>query len=194
MSAICARAAIAALRTGQPVKVVNTREESIIESYKRHPYVMNYKVGATRDGKLQAMEIYILADAGPYSSMTPFVTWRSVVQATGPYEVPNVKTDIYGVYTNNTYSGAMRGFGSPQIIFAQESLMDELAEELGIDPLDFRLKNAFRQGSVTASRQVLDEHTVSLADVIRKATEAIGYAESENFVQKTKYCRERFVA
>jgi len=81
--------------------------------------------------------------------MTPFVTWRSVVQATGPYEVPNVKTDIYGVFTNNTYTGAMRGFGSPQIIFAQESLMDELAEELDMDPLEFRLANAFKQGSVT---------------------------------------------
>ena len=184
MSAMCARAALAALKTGRPVKIVNTREESIIESYKRHPYIMKYKVGATGDGKLQAMEIYILADAGPYSSMTPFVTWRSVVQATGPYEVPNVKTDVYGVFTNNTYTGAMRGFGSPQIIFAQESLMDELAEELGMDPLELRLKNAFRQGSVTASGQVLDGHTVSLVDVIKKATEAIGYSEKRKAHEK----------
>ena len=186
VSAICARAAVAALKTGRPVKIVYTREESLIESYKRHPYVMKYKVGATRDGRLVAMEIYILADAGPYSSMTPFVTWRSVVQATGPYEVPNVKTDVYGVYTNNTYAGAMRGFGSPQIIFAQESLMDELAEELGMDPLEFRLANAFRQGSVTASGQVLDEHTVSLRNVIKEATEAIGYSEKRKAYEKNK--------
>ena len=177
VSAICARAAVAALKTGRPVKIVHTREESIIESYKRHPYVMKYKVGATRDGKIVAMEVYILADAGPYSSMTPFVTWRSVVQATGPYEIPNVKTDVYGIFTNNTYTGAMRGFGSPQIIFAQESLMDELAEGLGMDPLELRLLNGFRQGSVTASGQVLEGHTVSLEEVIRKATDAIGYSE-----------------
>ncbi|MGE5588983.1 MAG: xanthine dehydrogenase family protein molybdopterin-binding subunit [Clostridia bacterium] len=177
MSCMCARAALAALKTRRPVKMVNTREESIVEGYKRHPYALKYKVGATSDGKLQAMEIRILADAGAYASMTPFVTWRSVVQATGPYEVPNVKTDVYGVYTNNTYTGAMRGFGSPQIIFAHESLMDELAVELGMDPLDLRLKNGFRQGSVTATGQTLDNHAVSLAEVMQKTADAIGYRE-----------------
>lgn len=177
MSCMCARVAVAAVKTGRPVKMVNTREESIIESYKRHPYIMRYKVGVKKDGRLQAMEIYILADAGAYASMTPFVTWRSAVQATGPYEIPNVKTDVYGVFTNNTYTGAMRGFGSPQIIFAQESLMDELATELGMDPLDLRTKNGFRRGSVTASGQVLDEHKVSLIEVMEKAADAIGYRE-----------------
>ena len=177
MSCMCARAALAALKTGRPVKIVNTREESIVEGYKRHPYLLRYKVGATRDGRLLAMEIRILADAGAYASMTPFVTWRSVVQATGPYEVPNVKTDVYGVYTNNTYTGAMRGFGSPQIIFAHESLMDELAAELDMDPLDLRLRNGFRQGSVTATGQALDDHAVSLVEVMEKASEAIGYRE-----------------
>ncbi|MCR4402879.1 MAG: xanthine dehydrogenase family protein molybdopterin-binding subunit [Firmicutes bacterium] len=177
MSCMCARVALAALKTRRPVKMVNSREESIMEGYKRHPYVLRYKAGATRDGELRAMEISITADAGAYASMTPFVTWRSVVQATGPYEVPNVKTDVYGVYTNNTYTGAMRGFGSPQITFAHESLMDELAAELGMDPLDLRLKNGFRQGSVTATGQALDDHVVSLAEVIRKAADAIGYRE-----------------
>jgi CO/xanthine dehydrogenase Mo-binding subunit len=132
MSALCARAALLALKTGKPVQMVNTREESIREGYKRHPYKLRYKVGATREGKLMAMEIKIIADAGAYASQTPFVTWRSVVQATGPYVVPHVRTNIYGVYTNNCYTGAFRGFGSPQIIFAQESLLDELAEELGM--------------------------------------------------------------
>ncbi len=177
MSCMCARAAVAAMKTGRPVRIVNTREESIVESYKRHPYVMRYKVGATRDGKLQAMEIHILADAGAYASMTPFVTWRSAVQAAGPYEISNVKTDVYGVFTNNTYTGAMRGFGSPQIIFAHESLMDELAAELGVDPLDLRTRNGFREGSVTASGQVLDGHRVSLAEVMERAADAIGYRE-----------------
>ncbi|WP_318533919.1 xanthine dehydrogenase family protein molybdopterin-binding subunit, partial [Acetomicrobium flavidum] len=177
VSAMACRAALLALRTDRPVKMVNTREESIVESYKRHPYKMKYKVGATKDGKLMAMEIEAVADGGAYACQTPFVTWRSVVQATGPYEVPNVKTDTYGYYTNNIYTGAMRGYGSPQVIFANESLMDELAQELGITPLEIRLKNILKNGSVTASGQKLDRHEVSLAEVMKKATEAIGYEE-----------------
>ncbi|MTI94147.1 MAG: xanthine dehydrogenase family protein [Firmicutes bacterium] len=177
MSTLCARAALLALKTGKPVKMVNTREESIRESYKRHPYKMRYKVGATREGKLTAMEIEVVADAGAYASMTPFVTWRSTVQATGPYEVPNVKTDIYGAYTNNCYTGAMRGFGSPQVIFGQESLMDELAAELGMEPLDLRKLNGYRQGSITATGQKLDNHQVSLMEVLDKAVTASGYLE-----------------
>jgi len=101
VSAMTCRAALLALKTDRPVKMANTREESIVESYKRHPYKMKYKVGAAKDGKLMAMEIEAVADGGAYACQTPFVTWRSVVQATGPYEVPNVKTDTYGYYTNN---------------------------------------------------------------------------------------------
>jgi len=177
MSSIAARAALLALRTDRPVKMVNTRDESILESYKRHPYKMKYKVGATKEGKLVAMEIKCLADSGAYACQTPFVTWRSVVQATGPYELPNVKTDTYGYYTNNVYTGAMRGYGSPQIIFAQESLMDELAEELKISPIDIRLKNIYHNNSITASGQKLDNHQVSLEEVINKAVEASNYKE-----------------
>ena len=175
MSAICARASMLALKTGKPVKMVNTREESLQESYKRHPYKLKYKVGATRQGKLTAMKVHIVADAGAYASQTPFVTWRSVVQATGPYEVPNVRTDVYGVYTNNCYTGAFRGFGSPQIIFAQESLMDELAEELGVEPLALRQLNGFQQGSVTATGQKLENHKVSLLEVLEKAVDKSCY-------------------
>jgi len=177
MSSMAARAALLALRTDRPVKMVNTRDESILESYKRHPYKMKYKVGATKEGKLVAMEIKCLADSGAYACQTPFVTWRSVVQATGPYELPNVKTDTYGYYTNNVYAGAMRGYGSPQIIFAQESLMDELAEELKISPIDIRLKNIYHNNSITASGQKLDNHQVSLEEVINKAVEASNYKE-----------------
>ena len=107
ISSMAARAAVLALKTGRPVKMVNTRAESILESYKRHPYQMKYKVGATKEGKLIAMEIKAIADSGAYACQTPFVTWRSVVQATGPYEITNVKTDTYGYYTNNVYTGAM---------------------------------------------------------------------------------------
>lgn len=175
MHALAARAAMLAQATGRPVKMVNTREESIIESYKRHPYILRYKAGVKRDGTITAMKIEAYADAGAYASMTPFVTWRSVVQATGPYQVSNVRTDIYGVYTNNTYTGAMRGFGSPQVCFANESFMDEIAGELGMDPIELRLKNALVDGSVTATGQVLNRHRVSAKEVLEKALAASRY-------------------
>lgn len=172
---MASKASILALKTNCPVKMVNTRDESILESYKRHPYKMKYKVGAKKDGKLVAMEIKVLADSGPYACQTPFVTWRSVVQGTGPYEIPNVKTDTYGIYTNNAYTSAMRGYGSPQVIFANESLMDELAEELKITPHELRLKNIYHNNSITASGQILSNHQVSVKEVITKAMNAIDY-------------------
>lgn len=179
MTAMCCRAALLALRTGKPVKMVNTREESMLESYKRHPYTLYYKWGAKSNGSITAMEIRCIADGGAYASMSPFVTWRSVVQATGPYSCANVKTDVYAVYTNNTYTGAMRGFGSPQVNFAIESMMDELAAATGKDPLEIRLQNGFEHGSVTATGQKL-EHYVSLKDVLAKAAAASDFSAKWN--------------
>ena len=174
MTSMCCRAALLAVKTGKPVKMVNTREESMLESYKRHPYAMEYKWGARKDGTITAMEIRCVADGGAYSSMSPFVTWRSVVQATGPYYCENVKTDVYAAYTNNNYTGAMRGFGSPQVNFAIESMMDELAEHVGMSPLEIRLKNGFESGAVTATGQKLT-HTVSLKQVLTEAAQAIDF-------------------
>jgi CO/xanthine dehydrogenase Mo-binding subunit len=174
MTSMCCRASLLALATGKAVKMVNTREESMLESYKRHPYVLYYKWGAKQDGSITAMEIKCIADGGAYASMSPFVTWRSVVQATGPYYCENVKTDVFAVYTNNNYTGAMRGFGSPQVNFAIESMMDELGEKVGQDPLEIRLHNGFQDGAVTATQQRLT-HKVSLAEVLTKAAEAAGF-------------------
>jgi CO/xanthine dehydrogenase Mo-binding subunit len=177
MSALCCRAALLSLATGRPVKMVNSRESSMRESYKRHPYVMRYKVGATKQGILRAMNIDIVADAGAYATMSPFVTWRSTVQATGPYAVPNVKTDVRAAYTNNCYTGAMRGFGSPQICFAVETLMDELAEAVGVDPLEIRLMNALKDGSETATGQRLT-HKVSLSQALLAVTDGGRFREA----------------
>jgi len=169
MCILAARAAVAAIKTNRPVKIKYTREESILESYKRHPYFLNYKVGYTKNGKIRAMKIDILADGGAYASMSPFVTWRSVVQATGPYEIENVETDVRAVYTNNPYTGAMRGFGSPQPIFAQESLMDEIAARLNMTPDEIRRINGLKAGSVTATGQTLKNHEVNLVRVLDTA-------------------------
>lgn len=179
MTAMCCRAALLALKTGKPVKMVNSREESMLESYKRHPYVMYYKWGVKKDGSITAMEQRCIADGGAYASMSPFVTWRSVVQATGPYHCENVKTDVYAVYTNNNYTGAMRGFGSPQVNFAIESMMDELAEKVGKSPLEIRMQNGFERGAITATGQQL-EHNVSLKEVLTRAAAASDFRSKWN--------------
>ena len=165
-----ARAALLAQKTGRPVKMLNTREDSIRQSYKRHAYKLYYKWGCKKDGTITAMEIKAIADGGAYCSMSPFVTWRSVVQATGPYHCPNVKTDVYAAYTNNNFTGAMRGFGSPQVNFAIESMMDELAARTGKTPLEIRLQNGFETGSQTATGQKL-LHKVSLKQALLEAAQ-----------------------
>ena len=190
MTSMCCRAALLAMKTGKPVKMVNSREESMLESYKRHPYILHYKWGAKKDGSITAMEMRIVADGGAYASMSPFVTWRSVVQATGPYICENVKTDVYAAYTNNNYTGAMRGFGSPQVNFAIESMMDELGEKVGLNPLEIRLKNGFETGTVTATGQKLT-HNVSLKEVLEKAAGAIDFKQKWNKYRNVKIGERR---
>lgn len=174
---VCARAALAAKLTGKPVKMTYTREWSVRESYKRHPYRVHYKMGLKKDGTIHACQMRILADGGAYCSVTPWVTWRSTVQCCGPYTVPNVHCDTFGVYTNNVFTGAMRGFGSPQMNFVVESLVEMAAEKLGMDPIDFRRKNMVKQGSTTITGQVLNTHTVSLDEVLTKVMNATQYRE-----------------
>jgi CO/xanthine dehydrogenase Mo-binding subunit len=163
---VCARAALASYITGFPVKMTYTREWSLRESYKRHPYKIQYRAGFKRDGKFTFVKVRMVADGGAYCSVTPWVTWRSTVQCCGPYEVPNVHCDVYGVYTNNIYCGAMRGFGSPQVNFAIEQLIEMAADKLGFDEIELRRRNMVQQGSVTVTGQKLDEHTVSLQQVL----------------------------
>ena len=155
MALMASRVALLAKKTGRPVRMSNTREESVLESTKRHRYVMKYKVGAKRDGHLTAMEVEVLADAGAYSVKTPLVTFRSCIEATGPYVIPHVKVDVHSVFTNNNDAGSFRGFGSPQVNFSTESILDELAEELKMDPYQFRDLNVFTEGSQTATGQIL---------------------------------------
>lgn len=163
---VCARAALASLLTGHPVKMTYTREWSIRESYKRHPYKITYRAGFKADGKFAFVKVRMVADGGAYCSVTPWVTWRSTVQCCGAYEVPHVHCDVYGVYTNNIYCGAFRGFGSPQVNFAIEQLMEIAAEKLGIDEIEMRRLNMVHQDSITITGQKLDTHTVSLKQVL----------------------------
>lgn len=145
--------ALLALKTGRPVKLTYTRQESIISSTKRHPFTMRYKLGARKDGKLVAAEVEIFGDTGAYNSYGTAVLTRVATSALGPDEVPNVKIDTYTVYTNNPVSGAMRAFGAPQAAIAHEAIMDELAKKLGISPVEIRRINAFRLRSNSRVRR-----------------------------------------
>jgi CO/xanthine dehydrogenase Mo-binding subunit len=152
---MAARSAIIAIKTGRPVKMVLTREESFLESSKRHPFKADYKVGAKRDGTIVAIEDKIYVQGGAYNNKAMFVNWRASIHAAGPYAIPNIKTDIYGVYTNTIYGGAYRGFSAPQIVFANESLIDELAEELNMSPQEIRLRNCLKPGDEMGTGQIL---------------------------------------
>ena len=174
---VCARAALAARLTGRPVKMTYDREWSMRESYKRHPYKVTYRMGVTRDGAIRAVRVRSVADAGAYCSVTPWVTWRSTVQCCGPYSVDNVHCDTYGVYTNNVFTGAMRGFGSPQMNFCVEQMVEIAAGRLGISGVEFRRRNMLKNGDTTITGQVLDTHKVSLGQVLDAVVREIGYEE-----------------
>ena len=172
---VCARAALCAYLLKRPVKLTYSREWSMRESYKRHPYKLQYRMGFRKDGKIRFVKVRMVADGGAYCSVTPWVTWRSTVQCCGAYEVPNVHCDVYGVYTNNPFSGAMRGFGSPQVNFGIEQLIEMAGEKLGLSELEIRRRNMVRQGSTTVTGQVLDQHVVSLTQAMDTVLKEIDY-------------------
>ncbi len=160
-------ASLLALRTGLPVKMVYGREESFHGHVHRHPSRTWIRYGASRDGRLVAADVRVLFDGGAYASSSPAVVGNASTFAAGPYEVPNVRIEGTVVYTNNPPCGAMRGFGAPQVCFAYESALDELAEQLGIDPVELRLRNAVHTGSVVPTGQVLTG-TAPLREVIER--------------------------
>ncbi len=167
------RAAYLAHITKKPVKFVFSREDSFLESSKRHPFRLRYKVGATKDGRITAFEGEQVDNAGAYNNQTQFMNWRANVHSTGPYEITNVSTDTFGVFTNNIHGGAMRGYSSPSLIFGQEQLMDELAEALGMDEIELRKKNCLKNGSFTATG-VPVEHVI-LEEILDYTVEQTDY-------------------
>ncbi len=168
--------AMATKITGKPVKAIFSREESFEAHSKRHSVKMKYKTGATKEGKLLAMEATLIGDTGAYASWAINVMRKAGVHATGPYEIPNVKVDSYSIYTNNPFAGAMRGFGATQVPIAYEQQMDILAEKLNMDPVTFRLKNIFKVGSETATGQLLDE-SVPLDKCIEEVEKKMNFIE-----------------
>ena len=159
--------ALLAEATQRPVKMLYSRQESLLVHPKRHATIIRIRTGATRDGKLTAVEATLYGDGGAYASLSEKVLTRATTHATGPYDVPNVKVDCFALYTNNVPCGAFRGFGVTQSCFAVESNMDMLAEKLGLDPIEFRRMNALDVGSETSTGQVMRE-SVGLNECIDK--------------------------
>lgn len=162
-STIALHAALLALKSGRPVKIVYDRGEDMAATTKRHPSLVRHRTGLGRDGRLLAQDIEVVLDGGAYVTLSPVVLSRGVIHATGPYSCDNVRIRGRAMLTNSVPYGAFRGFGAPQTHFANERHMDVVATAVGIDPLELRRINLIRDGQTTATGQVIADGTDRVA-------------------------------
>ncbi len=163
---------LGAMRTGRPVKLTTTRAESFLIHHKKHAMRLHYKTGATKDGKLTALQARITADGGAYAYAGPMIIHQCAIFAPGPYYVPHLDIEGIRVYTNKASCGAFRGFGINQATFAMESQLDILARELGLDPIELRLRNALEPGKPISTGQVL-QASVGYKECLNQLREAL---------------------
>lgn len=182
---LAAKAALAAYHVKRPAVLIYDRYESFLGHTKRHKTYAWYRHAASKDGRLLSVEGRIVLDHGAYTKMGLWASWRSIVHSIGPYKLENADVKLVAVYTNNIPAGAFRGYGSPNVIFPIERQMDILAEELGLDPVEFRLKNILRVGDRTVYGQVLEE-SVGLEETILRATELANWKS-----KREEYSRSR---
>jgi CO/xanthine dehydrogenase Mo-binding subunit len=182
-SLIAGHAALLALKSGRPVKLVYDRVEDMLATTKRHPSIVRHRTGVTREGRLVAMDVEVLLDGGAYCTLSPVVLSRGCIHAGGPYRCDHVRIDGRAVMTNAPPNGAFRGFGAPQTQFATEVHLERIAEALGMDPVRIRELNALRPGDTTATGQTIGgdgsalqvlEDTVRRADFHRRRAEYAG--------------------
>jgi CO/xanthine dehydrogenase Mo-binding subunit len=167
-SILAGHAALLALKAGRPVKMIYDRVEDMLATTKRHPSIVRHRTGVTRDGRLTALEIDVVMDGGAYVTLSPVVLSRGLIHASGPYRCDHVLMDGRVVMTNTPPNGAFRGFGAPQTQFAIEAHMDVIAEQLGLDPVTIRERNALRPGDTTATGQEMGRDCSALK-VLREA-------------------------
>lgn len=167
-------AVLLAQRTKRPVKIVLDRSEDMLTMRSRHPAIMRIKSGVKRDGTFVAQELDLTMDGGAYADDSPAVMMFALYFAAGPYRIPHTRSVGKVVYTNKLRAGAFRGFGNPQASFARESQIDEIAEQLGIDPIEIRLKNVLQQGDRWIGGHAID--AASIGECLEKARTASGWA------------------
>jgi CO/xanthine dehydrogenase Mo-binding subunit len=175
-SMIAGHAALAALKSRRPVKLVYDRAEDMLATTKRHPGVIRHRTGVTRDGRIVAMDIDVLLDGGAYATLSSVVLSRGVLHASGPYRCDNIRVRGRAMMTNTPPNGAFRGFGAPQTQFAIEVHMDRVAASLGLDPVRLRELNALRPGDTTATGQRLGDDC-SAMDVLREAVRRTSFVK-----------------
>ncbi len=185
-----ARAAMVLQKTGRPCRMTYTREESMAESAKRHPFCTTIRIGAKRDGTITAYQASQIENCGPYNNQAPWMNIRAMVHSAGPYRIENIKTDTFGVFTNTLSPCAFRGYSSPQVIFGNEMMIDELAETLGISVVELKRKNLLRQGDCTATGQMLIHETL-LSDMMEDIVRETDYeAKARNYQTQTGIWRK----
>jgi len=186
-SMIAAHAALLALKSGKPVKMIYDRAEDMAATTKRHPSRTRHRTGVTRDGKLLAMEIDFTLDGGAYETLSPVVLSRGTIHAAGPYDCPNVLIHSRVVATNAPPHGAFRGFGAPQSVFALERHLDRVAAVVGLTPEELRRRNFIHEGQTLAVGQVIHEK-VEMDKLLGRALELSGYHEKRvRFAQENPH-------
>jgi len=183
-SMIAGHAALLALKSGRPVKIVYDRAEDMLATTKRHPSIVRHRTGVKRDGTLMAMDIDVLMDAGAYATLSAVVLSRGTIHAAGAYRCANIRIEGRAAMTHTPPNGAFRGFGAPQTLFAVEVHMERIAETLDMDPLRLREKNALRPGDTTATGQVLKQDASALL-VLREAARRSDFSR-----KRRRYARE----
>ena len=184
-SVLALHASLLALKSGHPVRIVHDRKEDILCSTKRHPSIIRHRTGVHPDGSLAAADIDILLDGGAYTTMSIVVLQRAALHATGGYRIPNVRIRARAIATNTPPNGAFRGFGVPQSMFAIERQMDAIAQSLGIDPLDLRLRNVMNEGDSFPFGQRLKQG-LPVRDILERAAEITEYRK-----KRAEYARSR---
>ncbi len=185
-SMIAGHAALLAMKSGRPVKIVYDRAEDMVATTKRHPSRTRHRTAVRKDGKILGGEIEVVMDGGAYVTLSPVVLSRATIHAGGPYEWPAVRVRAKAVATNTPPHGAFRGFGAPQSLFAMERHMDRIARELGLSPVEVRRVNLLKQGETTITEQTIHE-PIELGKMLDRALEHADYrAKKERFARENE--------
>jgi CO/xanthine dehydrogenase Mo-binding subunit len=183
-SMLACHATLLALKSGRPVKIIYDRVEDMLATTKRHPSIVRHRTGLKKDGRITAMDVDVVIDGGAYVTLSPVVLSRGGIHAAGPYRCANTRIRGRAMFTNTPPNGAFRGFGAPQTQFAMEVHMERIAEQLGLDSVKLREKNALRSGDLTATGQKLRDDCSALR-VLKEAVKRSGYRRKRKKYQGT---------